>query len=54
MLDRSILVSLLIKFFRILHERLVSLLPKISISNHISFVKRKSIMENIPLTQEIN
>lgn len=41
------------KISRVLHERLVTLLPGLISSNHVGFVKERSIVENILLTQEI-
>ncbi|XP_075101724.1 uncharacterized protein LOC142177156 [Nicotiana tabacum] len=38
---------------RVIHERLVGLLPNIISEEHVGFVKGRSIVENVLLTQEI-
>lgn len=41
------------KFFRVIYDRLVGLLPNLISDEHAGFVKGWSIMENVLLTQEI-
>ncbi|XP_075088106.1 uncharacterized protein LOC142170170 [Nicotiana tabacum] len=40
-------------FSRVIHERLVELLPNIILEEHAGFVKGRSIVENVLLTQEV-
>lgn len=40
--------------FSILHDRLDGILPRFISPNQLGFVKRRSIMENILLAQELN
>lgn len=40
-------------FSRVIHKRLVGLLPNLISDKKVGFVKRKSIVKNVLLTQEI-